>query len=103
MGGKMATEHQVDDTTIEQEQADFVRRTAGATEAKIGHDAPASPPPSATDGTGEQTYQQWLAVRKAFMEGYLYSWREFHRQVMALGVDEVELHANGYANKIVKL
>jgi hypothetical protein len=50
----MATEHQVDDTTIEQEQADFVRRTAGATETKLsqaGQDAPATPPPSATDGT----------------------------------------------------
>ncbi len=97
------TTHLVDDSSIADEQAAQVRRTAGATEQKIGHEAPATLPPSATDGTGEQTYQQWLAVRKAFMEGYLYSWREFHRQVMALGVDEVELHANGYANKIVKL
>jgi hypothetical protein len=55
------TTHQVDDTTIEQEQADFVRRTAGATEMKIGHDAPASPPPSATDGTSfSVTYERAL-------------------------------------------
>jgi pyruvate/2-oxoglutarate dehydrogenase complex dihydrolipoamide acyltransferase (E2) component len=102
----MQTEHLVDQTTIQQEQAAQVRRTAGATETKLsqaGHDAPATLPPSATDGTGEQTYQQWLAVRKAFMEGYLYSWREFHQRVTALGVDQIELHADGYANKIVKL
>jgi hypothetical protein len=47
----MQTDHLVDQTNIEQEQADFVRRTAGATETKIGQDAPATPPPSATDGT----------------------------------------------------
>lgn len=66
----MATEHQVDDTTIEQEQADFVRRTAGATETKIGHEAPATLPPSATDGTSStpgpltQLFRQWRAERE---------------------------------------
>ncbi len=47
----MQTDHLVDQTNIEQEQADFVRRTVGATETKIGQDAPATLPPSATDGT----------------------------------------------------
>ncbi len=65
----MQTEHLVDQTTIEQEQAAQVRRTTLATEAKIGQDAPATPPPSATDGTSfGVVYERDLAAQ---VEKYL--------------------------------
>jgi hypothetical protein len=68
----MQTEHLVDDTSIADEQAAQVRRTAGATETKLsqtGHDAPATPPPSATDGTSfGVVYERDLAAQ---VEKYL--------------------------------
>jgi|688.fasta_scaffold899322_2 hypothetical protein len=89
----MQTEHLVDDTSIADEQAAQVRRTAVATEQKIGQEAPATPPPSATDGTLNDTVQQGIdrlafnIARTAHLAGQHRIIREIRQLIATLSLD----------------